>query len=140
MKMVECLMKNTKQEGSSGGDQFWDDSTKELVLACSFYLLERHQLEEDGEEFHDPEGAIDKYAMNFPMVMKVMSLAEISEQDENHESSLDIMMNELADKMPNSMAVKFYRDFKKAPAETAKSILISAAVYFLLGIIYSIFL
>lgn len=106
------------------------DSTKELVLACSFYLLERHQLEEDGEEFHDPEGAIDKYAMNFPMVMKVMSLAEISEQDENHESSLDIMMNELADKMPNSMAVKFYRDFKKAPAETAKSILISAAVRF----------
>lgn len=130
MKMVECLMKNTKQEGSSGGDQFWDDSTKELILACSFYLLERHQLEEDGEEFHDPEGAIDEYAMNFPMVMKIMGLAEISEQDENHESPLDVMMNELADKNPASMAVKFYRDFKKAPAETAKSILISAAVRF----------
>lgn len=130
MKMVECLMKNTKQEGSSGGDQFWDDSTKELVLACSFYLLERNQLEENGEEFHDPEGNVDKYAMNFPMVMKIMSLAEISEQDENHESPLDVMMNELADKSPNSMAVKFYRDFKKAPAETAKSILISAAVRF----------
>lgn len=23
MKMVNCLMKNTKQEGASGGDQFW---------------------------------------------------------------------------------------------------------------------
>lgn len=130
MKMVECLMKNTKQEGSTGGDQFWDDSTKELTLAICFYLLERHQLEENGEEFHDPEGAIDGYSMNFPMVMKVMALAEISEQDENHESRLDIMMDELSDKMPNSMAVKFYRDFKKAPAETAKSILISAAVRF----------
>lgn len=130
MKMVECLMKNTKQEGSTGGDQFWDDSTKELTLAICFYLLERHQLEENGEEFHDPEGAIDSYTMNFPMVMKVMALAEISEQDENHESRLDIMMDELGDKMPNSMAVKFYRDFKKAPAETAKSILISAAVRF----------
>lgn len=130
MKMVECLMKNTKQEGSTGGDQFWDDSTKELTLAICFYLLERHQLEENGEEFHDPEGAIDSYSMNFPMVMKVMALAEISEQDENHESRLDIMMDELSDKMPNSMAVKFYRDFKKAPAETAKSILISAAVRF----------
>lgn len=130
MKMVECLMKNTKQEGSTGGDQFWDDSTKELTLAICFYLLERHQLEENGEEFHDPEGAIDDYSMNFPMVMKVMALAEISEQDENHESRLDIMMDELSDKMPNSMAVKFYRDFKKAPAETAKSILISAAVRF----------
>ena len=130
MKMVECLMKNTKQEGSTGGDQFWDDSTKELILACSFYLLERHRLEENGEEFHDPEGALDGYAMNFPMVMKIMSLAEISEQDEDHESPLDIMMNELSDKLPSSMAVKFYRDFKKAPAETAKSILISAAVRF----------
>lgn len=130
MKMVECLMKNTKQDGSSGGDQFWDDSTKELILACSFYLLERSQLEKDGEEFHDPEGSIDEYSMNFPMVMKIMGLAEISEQDENHESPLDVMMNELADKNPASMAVKFYRDFKKAPAETAKSILISAAVRF----------
>lgn len=130
MKMVDCLMKNTKQEGSTGGDQFWDDSTKELTLAICFYLLERHQLEEDGEVFHDPEGAIDNYAMNFPMVMKVMALAEISEQDENHESRLDIMMDELSDKMSGSMAVKFYRDFKKAPAETAKSILISAAVRF----------
>lgn len=130
MKMIECLMKNTKQDGASGGDQFWDDSTKELILACSFYLLERHQLEEDGEEFHDPEGTLDEYSMNFPMVMKIMGLAEISEQDENHESPLDVMMNELADKNPASMAVKFYRDFKKAPAETAKSILISAAVRF----------
>lgn len=33
MKMVNCLMKNTKQEGASGGDQFWDDSTKALTLA-----------------------------------------------------------------------------------------------------------
>ena len=130
MKMVNCLMKNTKQEGSSGGDQFWDDSTKELTLAISFYLLERHQLEEQGIKFSDPEGGLDSYSMNFSMVMKVMKLAEISEQDENHRSPLDEMMDELFEKNPQSMAVTFYRDFKKAPAETAKSILISAAVRF----------
>ena len=130
MKMIDCLMKNTKQEGSSGGDQFWDDSTKELMLAISFYLLERRQLEKAGEEFHDPEGGLDNYSINFPMVMKVMKLAEISEQDENHRSPLDVMMDELFEKNPKSMAVTFYRDFKKAPAETAKSILISAAVRF----------
>ncbi|MEZ3438206.1 MAG: type IV secretory system conjugative DNA transfer family protein [Oscillospiraceae bacterium] len=130
MKMVNCLMKNTKQEGSTGGDQFWDDSTKELLLAISFYLLERHQLEEAGEEFNDPEGGLDNYSMNFAMVMKVIKLAEISEQDENHRSPLDVMMDELYEKNPSSMAVSFYRDFKKAPAETAKSILISVAVRF----------
>lgn len=121
MKMVNCLMKNTKQEGSSGGDQFWDDSTKALTLAIAFYLLEK-------EDAKDANGkSLDR---NFSTVMKMMRLAEISEQDENHRSPLDDMMDELREENPQSMAVSFYADFKKAPAETAKSILISAAVRF----------
>ena len=119
MKMVNCLMKNTKQEGASGGDQFWDDSTKALTLAIAFYLLEK-KTDENGN-------SLDR---NFSTVMKMMRLAEISEQDENHRSSLDEMMDELRAENPHSMAVSFYADFKKAPAETAKSILISAAVRF----------
>lgn len=121
MKMVNCLMKNTKQEGASGGDQFWDDSTKALTLAIAFYLLEK-------EDAKDVNGnSLDR---NFSTVMKMMRLAEISEQDENHRSPLDDMMDELREENPHSMAVSFYADFKKAPAETAKSILISAAVRF----------
>ncbi len=121
MKMVNCLMKNTKQEGASGGDQFWDDSTKALTLAIAFYLLEK-------EDAKDVNGnSLDR---NFSTVMKMMRLAEISEQDENHRSPLDEMMDELRAENPHSMAVSFYADFKKAPAETAKSILISAAVRF----------
>lgn len=119
MKMVNCLMKNTKQEGASGGDQFWDDSTKALTLAIAFYLLEK-KTDENGN-------SLDR---NFSTVMKMMRLAEISEQDENHRSPLDEMMDELRAENPHSMAVSFYADFKKAPAETAKSILISAAVRF----------
>lgn len=121
MKMVNCLMKNTKQEGSSGGEQFWDDSTKALTLAIAFYLLEK-------KDAKDPNGnSLDR---NFSTVMKLMRLAEISEQDENHRSPLDDLMDELREENPMSMAVSYYADFKKAPAETAKSILISAAVRF----------
>lgn len=121
MKMVNCLMKNTKQEGATGGDQFWEDSTKALTLALAFYLLEK-------EDARDMNGnSLDR---NFSTVMKMMRLAEISEQDENHRSELDDMMDELREENPHSMAVSFYADFKKAPAETAKSILISAAVRF----------
>ena len=121
MKMVNCLMKNTKQEGSSGGEQFWDDSTKALTLAIAFYLLEK-------EDAKDANGnSLDR---NFNTVMRMMRLAEISEQDENHRSPLDDMMDELHEENPQSMAYSFYSDFKKAPAETAKSILISAAVRF----------
>ena len=121
MKMVNCLMKNTKQEGSSGGDQFWDDSTKALTLAIAFYLLEK----KDAKDMNGK--SLDR---NFSTLMKMMRLAEISEQDENHRSPLDDMMDELREENPMSMAVSYYADFKKAPAETAKSILISAAVRF----------
>ena len=121
MKMVNCLMKNTKQEGATGGDQFWDDSTKALTLAIAFYLLEKEDAKDMNGNFLD---------RNFSTVMKMMRLAEISEQDENHRSPLDDMMDELRAENPHSMAVSFYADFKKAPAETAKSILISAAVRF----------
>lgn len=121
MKMVNCLMKNTKQEGAGGSDQFWDDSTKALTLAIAFYLLEK-------KDAKDPNGnSLDR---NFSTVMKLMRLAEISEQDENHRSPLDDLMDELREENPLSMAVSYYADFKKAPAETAKSILISAAVRF----------
>lgn len=112
LKMINCLMKNTKKEGASGGDQFWDDATQALLSAISFYLIEKAEPQD----------------RNFGTVMKVMKLAEISEQDENMQSPLDEMMNELAEENPYSMAVTYYKDFKKAPAETAKSILISAAV------------
>lgn len=63
MKMVNCLMKNTKQEGASGGDQFWDDSTKALTLAIAFYLLEK-KTDENGN-------SLDR---NFSTVMKMMRL------------------------------------------------------------------
>lgn len=121
MKMVNCLMKNTQQEGADGGDQFWTDSTKALTLAIAFYLLEK----EDAKDLNG--NSLDR---NFSTVMKMMRLAEISEQDENHRSPLDEMMDELRGENPQSMAVSYYADFKKAPAETAKSILISAAVRF----------
>lgn len=121
MKMVSCLMKNTKQEGASGGDQFWDDSTKALTLAIAFYLLEKKDAKDQNGN------SLDR---NFSTVMRMMRLAEISEQDENHRSPLDDLMDELREENPMSMAVSYYADFKKAPAETAKSILISAAVRF----------
>lgn len=165
LKMVNCLMKNTKQEGASGGDQFWDDSTKALTLAISFYLLEcaevvispkKDEYQNAQEKYYeavkgnyDPETVqllkeimddakieyldVSKRAKsdcNFCRVMETMKLAEISEQDDTLKSPLDEIMEEHRSNHPNSMAWVYYADFKKAPAETAKSILISAAVRF----------
>lgn len=165
LKMVNCLMKNTKQEGSSGGDQFWDDSTKALILAISFYLLEcaEDEISEAKKDFLNNKEIYEKYVSekrdaddvqmqkeitdesekalrevekraksdcNFCRVMETMKLAEISEQDDTLKSPLDEIMEAHRANHPNSMAWIYYADFKKAPAETAKSILISAAVRF----------
>lgn len=114
IKMINVLMMNTKQEGATGGDQFWDDATKALLTAISFYLLESPQIEEERQ--------------NFATVMQFLKLAEVDENDSKAKSQLDLLMDELEQLNPESMAVSYYKDFKKAAGETAKSILISCAV------------
>ena len=139
IKMVNVLMKNTSKE-NSGGDQFWDDSTKALLAALCFYLVECE----------------DKSRQNFSEVMKLLKKAEVKEGDEAYMSDLDLIFDALEDpakyteeagefdkrvkelnlidlakksKKPHEyMCLKYYKDFKKAAGDTAKSILISTAV------------
>jgi type IV secretion system protein VirD4 len=139
IKMVNVLMKNTSKEGS-GGDQFWDDSTKALLAALCFYLVECE----------------DRSRQNFSEVMKLLKKAEVKEGEENFMSDLDLIFDALEnpskytesaaendkrvkelnlidlakkDKQPHEyMCLKYYKDFKKAAGDTAKSILISTAV------------
>ena len=139
IKMVNVLMKNTSKE-NSGGDQFWDDSTKALLAALCFYLVECE----------------DKSRQNFSEVMKLLKKAEVKEGDDAYMSDLDLIFDALEnpdkytkevekldervkelnlidlakrDKKPHEyMCLKYYKDFKKAAGDTAKSILISTAV------------
>lgn len=139
IKMVNVLMKNTSKEGGTG-DQFWDDSTKALLAALCFYLVECE----------------DKSRQNFSEVMKLLKKAEVREGDEAYMSDLDLIFDALEnsdkytkeaaeldervknlnlidlankDKQPQEyMCLKYYKDFKKAAGDTAKSILISTAV------------
>ncbi len=140
IKMVNVLMKNTQKEGGGGGDQFWDDSTKALLAALCFYLVECESKE----------------MQNFSQVMKLLKKAEVKEGEENFQSDLDLMFDalefpekykteeaenneqyknlKLTDLAENAkpasqyMCLKYYKDFKKAAGDTAKSILISTAV------------
>ena len=139
IKMVNVLMKNTSKE-NSGGDQFWDDSTKALLAALCFYLVECE----------------DKSRQNFSEVMKLLKKAEVKEGDDAYMSDLDLIFDALENpgkyteeageidkrvkelnlidlaqknrKPHEYMCLKYYKDFKKAAGDTAKSILISTAV------------
>ena len=140
IKMVNVLMKNTQKEGGGGGDQFWDDSTKALLAALCFYLVECESRE----------------MQNFSEVMRLLKKAEVKEGEDNFQSDLDLIFDalEFPEKYTKSgtenneqfkslnlidlakkakpasqyMCLKYYKDFKKAAGDTAKSILISTAV------------
>lgn len=140
IKMVNVLMKNTSKEGGGGGDQFWDDSTKALLAALCFYLVECE----------------DKSMQNFSEVMKLLKKAEVKEGSDDYQSDLDLIFDALefpekyqteeaehneqfkslnlidlaksAKPASQYMCLKYYKDFKKAAGDTAKSILISTAV------------
>ena len=140
IKMVNVLMKNTSKEGGGGGDQFWDDSTKALLAALCFYLVECEE----------------KSMQNFSEVMKLLKKAEVKEGSDDYQSDLDLIFDALefpekyqteeaehneqfkslnlidlaksAKPANRYMCLKYYKDFKKAAGDTAKSILISTAV------------
>lgn len=140
IKMINVLMANTKKEGASGGDQFWDDSTQLLLSALAFYLIEVE----------------DEENRNFANIMKLLKMAEVKEGEEDFKSDLDLIFdclehpekydtdeakkdekysqlgieNILANRKSPSeyMCIKYYNDFKKAAGDTLKSIIISVAV------------
>lgn len=112
LKLVTNLIRNTTPKNASSNDPFWEKSETALLEALILYLLYMAPPEEQ----------------NFPMIMELISAAEVHEDDEEFKSILDQLFNRLALEEPDNLAVKQYNIFKLAAGKTAKSILISLAV------------
>ena len=112
LKLITNLIKNTTPKGANQSDPFWDKAETALLSALILYLK---------------NDAI-KSEQNFSTVMMLLGGAEVREDDEEHQSPLDLLFDSLAEKDPDSIALKQYRIFKQAAGKTAKSILVSAAV------------
>ncbi len=110
LTMINALIKNTNPKGSSPSDPFWEKAETALLQACCFYL----QSECNPED------------RNFSNVMKLLRCASAIEGQENVDSTLDILFNDLKEKDPEHIAVRSYAIFKSAGGgKTAQSILIS---------------
>ena len=112
LKLVTNLIRNTTPKGAANNDPFWEKSETALLEALILYLLYMAPPDEQ----------------NFPMIMDLLSAAEVHEDDEEFKSILDQMFRRLEDEEPDNLAVKQYNIFKLAAGKTAKSILISLAV------------
>ena len=112
MTIVANLVRNTTPKGAQSNDPFWERAETALLEALILYLVNEAPPEEQ----------------NFPMVMEMISAAEVKEEDEGYTSILDELFNALELRNPDHLALKQYRIFKMAAGKTAKSILISLGV------------
>ena len=108
LKLVTCLISNTKGEGK-GGDAFWEKAETLLYTALIGYIYYEAPEEE----------------RNFNTLIELINSMEVREEDETFENNVDIMFRELKEQNPNHFAVRQYAKYKLAAGKTAKSILVS---------------
>ena len=108
LKLVTCLIQNTKGEGK-GGDAFWEKAETLLYTALIGYIWYEAPEEE----------------RNFNTLIELINSMEVREDDETFENNVDIMFRELKEQNPNHFAVRQYAKYKLAAGKTAKSILVS---------------
>ena len=108
-RLVTNLFKNTTPKGSQSQDPFWDQAASMLLKALISFLHYEAPPEEQ----------------NFSMVLEMLREGDVSEEDENLESPLDRLFNELEVNKPNHIALKYYRSYHKGSGKTLKSIQIT---------------
>ena len=108
LKLVNCLILNTKGEGKSN-DPFWEKAETLLYTALIGYLY----------------GVVPEEDRNFAMLVSMINAMEVREDDEDFKNPVDLMFEELAKREPHHFAVRQYAKYRLAAGKTAKSILIS---------------
>ena len=112
MKVINTLIKNTNPKTGGGNDPFWEKSETALLQALFFYIWYEIVPEEQ----------------NFRTVMTLLRYADVKEEDDEYESDLDVIFNELKKEKSEHIANRQYDIFKQGAGKTAKSILISVGV------------
>ena len=95
LKLVTCLIANTKGEGK-GGDDFWLKAETLLYTAIIGYIYYKAPPEEQ----------------NFATLVEFINAFQIREDDENFKNNVDILFDELEAEDPNHFAVRQYKKFK----------------------------
>ncbi len=97
LKLVTCLIANTKGEGKAG-DDFWVKAETLLYTALIGYIHYEAPVEEQ----------------NFSTLIEFINAMEVREDDEEFKNSVDLMFEELEKEKPNHFAVRQYAKYKLA--------------------------
>lgn len=109
LKLVNCIMENTKGEDSKGGEDFWAKAEALYYQALIGYIWYEAPEEEK----------------NMTTLLEMLNASEVREEDETFKNAVDLLFDALEQRDPQHFAVRQYRKYKLAAGKTAKSILIS---------------
>lgn len=112
LKITNNIIVNTNSPHSKNAGDFWEKAESALIEALIAYVF-FEGLEEE---------------KNINTVMELLRLADVKEDDEDYESPLDILFDDLKKENSNHFACKQYDIYKLAAGKTAKSILVSVGV------------
>ena len=106
LKLVNCLIVNTKGEGGKSGDDFWLKAEMLLYTALIGYI-----------HYEAPEEE-----QNFSTLLEMINAMEVREDDEEFKNAVDLMFDELKERDPGHFAVRQYAKYKLAAGKTAKQL------------------
>ena len=112
LKLVNALILNTKGEGEKSSEDFWVKAERLYYSALIGYIWYEAPEEE----------------RNFITLLDLINASEAREDDEEYQSPVDILFQQLAEKEPDHFAVKQYRKFKMAAGVVCSKRLLNQAV------------
>jgi type IV secretion system protein VirD4 len=137
IKMIDVFMKNTKGEGEK--DDFWSISASKLITAAVFLLLEESEYNAEFKDGKIIPGTRDFTHLNFFSVAEKLRKVTYpsgnqadgffmseNEREGKFLSPLDRDFIELERRKGETLAGRYYKEFRSAPPETGQSILSTA--------------
>lgn len=98
LKLVNCIMENTKGEDSKGGEDFWAKAEALYYQALIAYIWYEAPPEEK----------------DITMLLDMLNASEVREEDETYKNAVDLLFEKLEKKDPGHFAVRQYKKYKLA--------------------------
>ena len=101
LKLVNCIMENTKGEDSKGGEDFWAKAEALYYQALIGYIWYEAPEEEK----------------NMTTLLEMLNASEVREEDETFKNAVDLLFDALEQRDPQHFAVRQYRKYKLAAGD-----------------------
>ena len=113
LKLVNCIMENTKGEDSKGGEDFWAKAEALYYQALIAYIWYEAPEEEK----------------NMTMLLDMLNASEVREEDETFKNAVDMLFDQLEAEKPDHFAVRQYRKYKLAAGDICSKRLVNHLIF-----------